>query len=147
MGELESYSGDFPIYGASGLIKRIDRYEADAEYVAIIKDGSGVGRVTHYPAKTSIINTMQYLFPKENCTVRYLEYLLRYMNLGESRVGSAIPHIYFKDYSKNQVPVPDIELQNKFENIAQQADKSKFELNNSIAAIDKVIKSLINENL
>ena len=43
-----------------------------------------------------------------------------------------------------KVIVPPIDKQNKFVAIAEQADKSKFELKKSIEAIDKVIKSLIN---
>lgn len=46
-----------------------------------------------------------------------------------------------------KIAVPPIELQNQFETIYNQADKSGFELRKSIDAIDKVIKSLINENL
>ena len=41
-------------------------------------------------------------------------------------------------------PLPSLEQQNKFVAIAEQADKSKFELRKSIEAIDQVIKSLIN---
>lgn len=42
------------------------------------------------------------------------------------------------------VPIPPIESQYHFAAIAQQADKSKFELKQCIENIDKVIKSLIN---
>ncbi len=42
------------------------------------------------------------------------------------------------------VGLPAIEEQRRFEAIYKQADKSKFELRKSIDAIDKVIKSLIN---
>ena len=42
------------------------------------------------------------------------------------------------------VRLPAIEEQRRFEAIYKQADKSKFELRKSIDAIDKVIKSLIN---
>ena len=42
------------------------------------------------------------------------------------------------------IPIPSKEEQMKFVEIAEQADKSKFELKKSIEAIDKVIKSLIN---
>lgn len=45
---------------------------------------------------------------------------------------------------KVKIPVPSIEQQRTFVSIAEQADKSKFELKKSIEAIDKVIKSLIN---
>lgn len=58
----------------------------------------------------------------------------------------------FKELSKRtveslKIAVPPIELQTQFENIYNQADKSISELRKSIDAIDKVIKSLINENL
>ena len=45
---------------------------------------------------------------------------------------------------KIQVPLPSIDKQQQFVTIAEQADKSKFELRKSIEAIDAVIKSLIN---
>lgn len=58
----------------------------------------------------------------------------------------------FKELSKRtveslKIAVPPIELQNQFETIYNQADKSGFELRKSIEAIDKVIKSLVNVNL
>lgn len=48
-----------------------------------------------------------------------------------------------------QIPIADvpIELQEQFTSIYKQADKSISELRKSVDAIDKVIKSLINENL
>ena len=45
---------------------------------------------------------------------------------------------------KIQVPLPSIDKQQQFVTIAEQADKSGFELRKSIDAIDAVIKSLIN---
>ena len=42
------------------------------------------------------------------------------------------------------LPSPKPELETKFSSILRQADKSKFELKRAIEAIDKVIKSLIN---
>ncbi|MBO7412093.1 MAG: restriction endonuclease subunit S [Fibrobacter sp.] len=55
----------------------------------------------------------------------------------------------FKELSKKvietlRIAVPPIELQNEFEQIYNQADKSGFELRKSIENIDSVIKSLIN---
>lgn len=46
-----------------------------------------------------------------------------------------------------QVPAVELEFQQQFVSIAHQADKSISELRKSIDAINKVIKSLINENL
>ena len=64
--KLENCDGEYPVYGASGLLKKINFYQQEKEYLAIIKDGAGVGRVYHYEPKSSILGTLQYLFPKEN---------------------------------------------------------------------------------
>ena len=62
----------------------------------------------------------------------------------DNTVGSTLKGINMEKVRKIQIPIPPIELQNKWEEVFQQADKSKFELKKSIEAIDKVIKSLIN---
>lgn len=61
--------------------------------------------------------------------------------------GTKMPRMPLNDLRKFQCILPPIEKQNKFEEIARQADKSISELRKSVDAIDKVIKSLINENL
>ena len=43
--DLENNNGQYPIYGASGLIKYVDFYKQDKEYIAIVKDGAGVGEL------------------------------------------------------------------------------------------------------
>ena len=59
------------------------------------------------------------------------------------KVG-AQPNISAAQYDSMPIPVPLKDDQMKFVTIAEQADKSKFELRKSIDTIDKVIKSLIN---
>ena len=74
-------TGKYPVFGATGLMGYLDTYESENEYVGIIKDGAGVGRTNIYPAKSSLLGTMQYIFPKENIDIKYLMYLLRSLNL------------------------------------------------------------------
>jgi type I restriction enzyme S subunit len=61
--------------------------------------------------------------------------------------GSNILNIKPEHIFNLELPVPSIEEQRQFVFMANQADKSISELRKSIDAIDKVIKSLINENL
>ena len=58
--------------------------------------------------------------------------------------GTKMPRMPLNDLRKFPCILPPMEKQNEFEEIAQQADKSEFELKKSIEAIDAVIKSLIN---
>ena len=61
--------------------------------------------------------------------------------------GTKMPRMPLNDLRKFQCILPPMEKQNESEEIAHQADKSGFELRKSIVSIDKVIKSLINENI
>lgn len=58
--------------------------------------------------------------------------------------GTKVFEIKPDDIAKILVPCPPMSLQNLFSAIAEQSDKSGFELRKSIDAIDAVIKSLVN---
>lgn len=126
--KLNDNEGIYPIYGASGFIKNIDFYQQENEYIAIVKDGSGVGRVTLYPEKSSVLGTLQYIIPNEKVTTRYIYYFLNSIDFDKYKCGAAIPHIYFKDYSNESIPIPPIKEQ---EEIVDRLDKG-FELIDSL---------------
>lgn len=105
--DVEGKNGTYPVYGASGLISKIDTFHQDKEYIAIVKDGSGIGRVSFMPAKSSIIGTMQYILPRTGFDIKYIGYCLKSLNLAEYKQGAAIPHIYFKEYGERLVNVTD----------------------------------------
>lgn len=99
--------GKYPVFGASGIAGYLDRYHQKKEYIGIVKDGSGIGRVAFYPAESSLIGTMQYVLPKENYDIRYIGYCLQSLDLSKYKQGAAIPHIYFRDYGEQLVKVTD----------------------------------------
>lgn len=111
--KLDDHDGNFPLFGASGLVKNVDFYHQDKPYIGIIKDGAGVGRVNIYPAFSSLVGTMQYILPKDECVIDYLKYFLVKLDLSKLVSGATIPHIYFKDYGKEIIPVPPIEEQQR----------------------------------
>ena len=49
--DVVQMTGDYPIYGASGYIGNVDFYHQEKPYVAVVKDGAGIGRITLHPAK------------------------------------------------------------------------------------------------
>ena len=118
--KLSENNGDYPLFGASGLVKNVDFYHQDKEYIGIVKDGAGVGRVNTYPAYSSLVGTMQYIFPKEECLLNYIKYFLVKLDLSHCLSGATIPHIYFKDYGKELIPIPSLEEQ---ETIVSELDK------------------------
>lgn len=101
--------GRFAVYGASGIAGYLDSYAQETNYIGIVKDGSGIGRVDFYPAKTSLIGTMQYILPKNGYDIRYIGYCLKSLDLSKYKQGAAIPHIYFKDYGERIVRIVEDE--------------------------------------
>lgn len=102
-------TGEYPVFGASGLINNIPFYQQETDYIAIVKDGSGIGRVVFLPAKSSVIGTMQYILPKEGYNIKYIAYCLQSLDLSKYKQGAAIPHIYFRDYGERIVSVTENE--------------------------------------
>lgn len=117
---IDSENGKYPVFGASGIAGYIDYYVQAKDYIGIIKDGSGVGRVSVYPKESSLLGTLQYIIPNENMDLRYVAYALKSMNLAKYVSGAAIPHIYFRDYGEEKIAVPSIKTQSK---VADELDK------------------------
>ena len=109
--KLADNSGKYPLFGASGLVKNIDFFHHDKPYIGIVKDGAGVGRVNIYPAYSSLVGTMQYIFPKEGYSLDFIKYFLVKLDLSHCVSGATIPHIYFKDYGKEKIPTPSLDTQ------------------------------------
>ena len=105
--DVEGENGIYPVYGASGLISKVDFYQQENEYIAIVKDGSGIGRVTFLPPKSSVIGTMQYILPIKGFDIKYVCYCLQSLDLTKYKQGAAIPHIYFRDYGERLVNVTE----------------------------------------
>ena len=134
-------TGDYPIFGAAGYIRNVDFYQQEKPYVAVVKDGAGIGRTTLYPAKSSVIGTMQYLLPKENVLPEYLCYVVRYMHLEKYFTGSTIPHIYFKDYKNEQFNLDPWDVQKQIVNVLGKCEKIISDRQSEIVKLDDLIKA------
>ena len=106
-------TGDYPVYGATGVCGYTDTPEVDGDSILIIKDGASVG-VTYYASgKYSAIGTLNRLVAKRGYSLRYLYYCLKVFNFAPYRTGLAIPHIYFRDYGKAKVWCPSLDEQQR----------------------------------
>ena len=139
--DLVNLNGEYPIYGASGYIKCIDSYHQENPYVAVVKDGAGVGRTMYLPGKSSVIGTLQYLIPEENIDPHYLYYLIRAKHLEKYYMGAAIPHIYFKDYKNENIPDYDFKKQLKIVSRLSRIEKIIDYKKQQIEQLDNLIKA------
>jgi type I restriction enzyme S subunit len=134
-------TGAYPIYGAAGYLGNVDFYHQDKPYVAVVKDGAGIGRTTLHPAKSSVIGTMQYLLPKNNVLPEYLYYVVQYMHLEKYFTGATIPHIYFKDYKAEQFNLDAIERQKEIVVSLQKVETLIKARQQQLQKLDELIKA------
>jgi type I restriction enzyme S subunit len=150
MKKIKDDDGKYPIYGAKGFIKNISFYHQDKEYISIIKDGAGIGRINFREPFSSVIGTLQYLIPKPEIDIKYLYYFLLGIDFKKYSQGAAIPHIYFKDYSKEEILVPPLPIQKKIvkildeaaEKISKAKENAEKNLNNSKEVFESYLQSV-----
>lgn len=138
--DVAGRSGDYPIYGASGYIGNVDFYHQEKPYVAVVKDGAGIGRTTLLPAKSSVIGTMQYLLPKDNVLPEYLSYVVQYMHLEKYFSGATIPHIYYRDYKNEEFNLDCIEKQTEIVGVLIRTEGIIAARQQQLQKLDELVK-------
>ena len=126
-------SGIYPVYDAAGLSMYIDTYDMHEEYISIVKDGSGIGRLQKCDKNSSFIGTLGALVAK-NCEIDYLFAVLQTIDFSRFATGMAIPHIYYKDYKNTLIPLPSQDTQKNisrlFRNIDIHIEQNSIQLDN-----------------
>ncbi len=120
--------GEYPVYGAAGIMGYKKDYSVPNDYLGIVKDGAGVGRINKYPERSSLLGTMSYIIPNLGVNIDWLKFNLISFNLGEKVDSTTIPHIYFKDYGNTYIRECSLEEQARIANF----------LDKKCAAIDNV---------
>ena len=143
--KIEDNFGDFIIYGASGILKKVDFYIEENDYISIVKDGAGVGRLLYCKGKSSVLGTMEIISPKQNLDTYFLYCLLSNIDFVKYVTGSTIPHIYFKDYSNEICGIPNFTEQQKIANFLSNIDVKIENTNQEIIQMQKFKKGLLQQ--
>ena len=133
--------GPYAIYGAPGIIGYSSTYQFEHPYLAVVKDGAGVGRVMVCEAKSSVLGTMQAIKPNDGVDLYYLQHLLKAMNLSSYYTGATIPHIYFKDYGNASVSLPSHSEQKAIAAVFRKHGQLVEQYERMLEMLDELVKS------
>src|SRR5690554_6570662 len=113
-----------PVYGADGIVGYIDEFQHPEEYISVVKDGSGVGRLNFCIAQSSILGTLTCLKSsnKDRYNLKWIYFLLQTVDFSTFVKGSGIPHIYYADYKNELLPVPYMPEQQKIADCLSSLD-------------------------
>lgn len=144
---LGDNEGQYKVYGATGFLQYTDFYNEDKEFISIVKDGAGVGRVLLCEAKSSVLGTLEVITPKEKVDIFYLYSILQSINFKKYITGSTIPHVYFKDYASEKIRIPGYAEQQEVAKFLFNCDEEIQLLKDELEAIKLQKKGLMQQLL
>ena len=142
---LDDNNGEYKIYGASGLLKKIDFYNEEQPYISIVKDGAGVGRLLLCDAKSSVLGTLDIIKPKTKVNLYFLYLTLGRVNFIKYVIAGTIPHIYFKDYKKVKITLASFPEQQMIADFFSAIDKIIENKNRQIHQVAQWKKGLMQQ--
>lgn len=134
--ERESRRGNYPYYGAQGIIDYIDDYVFDGEYLLIAEDGENLKSQKQNIAQIArgkywVNNHAHILESNGKCDIRYICHLLNKMDISGYITGSAQPKLNQANLCSIEVELPDIQEQKRIAEFIGNFD-DKIELNRQI---------------
>ena len=148
----------------NGFFKYIDEYISEETYnswmkrgfpvagdVLFVTEGHTFGNVCRIPsdlnkfAMGQRVITMQ---GKEGLLnniflAQYMQSISFKIDIDKYKTGSSAQGIRSKELQKIHIPIPNIELQNQFDDFVKQVDKLKFEMENSLKELENNFNSLM----
>ena len=143
--ESELTDNGIPAYGASGISGYSEKAQCQSDSILITKDGSGVGTKQFVHGAHSFVGTLCSLSAKDEIYLPYIYYALINMKFDAYKTGQAIPHIYFKDYGKEQLFCPSYPEQVERAQGLEFLDRKVFYERDIMSKFCKLRVSLLNQ--
>ena len=143
--KLDIKKEGYPVYGADSIVGYIDSYQHKEEYISIVKDGSGVGRLNFCKSESTILGTLISLKSKDKkkYNLNWIYYLLNTIDFSSYVKGGGIPHIYYSDYKNEKVLVPNPTEQQKIATCLSSLDELITAHTNKLETLKSYKKGLM----
>jgi type I restriction enzyme M protein len=140
--------GQYPYYGASGIVDYVSEYILDDTVLLISEDGANLkSRV--YPiaftasGKIWVNNHAHILKFKNLSTHKLVEYYLNKTDISEFITGQAQPKLNQQNLNNIKIPLPSISEQEKIVIQIEEIEKKIKKRENDISEIPKQIESIL----
>ena len=131
--------GNYPYYGASGIVDYVDSYIFDGDYLLVSEDGANLlARSTpiafSITGKNWVNNHAHVLRFQEYATRRYVEFYLNAMDLSPYVTGGAQPKLNQKNLNRIPIPLPPLPEQRRIVAILDRFDALCNDLTSGLPA-------------
>ena len=143
--QVEDINGKYPIYGSGGIIGRSNAYICNENSIIIGRKGN-INKPILVKEKFWNVDTAFGLEVKsEKMSYHYLYYFCLFYDFEIHNKAVTIPSLVKSDLEKIVLPVPPIELQNKFAERIEKITKLSFEIEEAIKEAENLYNSLISK--
>jgi type I restriction enzyme S subunit len=146
--DREKVSGEYPYYGASGIIDYVDSYLFDETALLIGEDGANLlARSTPIAFLATrrywVNNHAHVVTANGNATLLYLATHLNMRNIRDFVTGSAQPKLNQANLNKIPIPCPPITLQEEFDRRVNAFDLIRKKQENADKEAEATFNSLV----
>jgi len=148
--ERESFKGEYPYYGAQGIIDYVQEYRCNGEYMLIAEDGENLMSRSQPIAliangKFWVNNHAHIVRTNELANMRYTCYALNHLDITGFVTGSAQPKLSQGNLNKIKLAFPPIVVQERIVEILSAYD-NLIEINNKrIKVLEQMAENLYKE--
>lgn len=143
--KAQTIQGNIPVV-AGGITPTYYHNKANREKntISVSASGANAGYVNFWnnPIFASDCTTIE--LNNDYTDIKYIYYFLKYKQeyIYSLRTGAAQPHVYGKDISLIQIPLPNLKEQSRIVAILDQADELRQKRREAIDKLDELIRSV-----
>ena len=148
--ERKSFKGEFPYYGAQGIIDYIADYRCDGEFLLIAEDGENLSSRNAPIAQIAkgkywVNNHAHIVKNNNNSDLYYICYLLNNSDIAGYITGSAQPKLSQGNLNKIKIALPSLPIQQKIASILSTYDTLIENNNRRIRLLEQMAENLYKE--
>ena len=145
--EIHSRSKEYsvPCYGGNGIRGYVKEATQRGTYPIIGRQGALCGNVQLAIGEFHATEHAVLVSPIIKTNVIWVYYLLKFMDLYRYHTGAAQPGLAVKTLNMVEIPCADIGLQNEFATFAEQVEKSKLTIQQSLDKLEVLKKALMQQ--
>jgi type I restriction enzyme S subunit len=126
--DRQEIQGDYPYYGAQGIIDYVNDYIFDGEYLLVAEDGENVKGQKYDIAfvvsgKFWVNNHAHILQANDNMDLYFISSILNHINIIKYVTGTGQPKLNKAQLNSIKIPLPPLEEQKQIAEILSTADK------------------------
>lgn len=148
--ERANFQGEYPYYGAQGIIDHVREYRCDGEYMLIAEDGENLSSRKEPIAQIArgkfwVNNHAHIVRTNEKADLYYILYLLNNSDISGYITGAAQPKLSQKSLNRIKISLPSLPIQRRIASILSSYD-NLIELNTRrIKLLEQMAENLYKE--